>query len=393
MGPNRLLTVLAAGVLLLVAGCSTSGTEVDPVSQAMSATLTEIRVDQGRPWGVTVPGIAAAAIVTSGSPESLRSEVSGAGDPPGDTPLGAGARFHIGSITKTFTAALIMQLDQSGELSLDDPVSRWLEYPGGADVTIAMLLGHTSGLPDFSDLPGHRRAATPEESIVLAATGEPLFAPGTQWSYSNTNYIMLGLIAEAVTGATWEDQIRARFFEPLSLTDTYVWEGTARPPTVAGSRMRCGEPGEPACVPRPGFTLVPVTDGFDWTVAWSAGAIVSTPADTARWLDALLAGDVLDAEHRELMTTPTPQSVEVLAKLPSFGNVTWSAAGLGMFQYDISGVGTGWGHEGNINGFVANAVHMTESGQSIVVASNFLQTDAFAALGDLVAAVDAAAAE
>lgn len=135
-----------------------------------------------------------------------------------------------------------------------------------------------------------------------------------------------------------------------------------------------------------------MTDGFDWTVAWSAGAIVSTPADSATWLDALVAGDVLDAQHRELMTTPTPQSEIALAELPPFGNLTWSAASLGLFRYDIAGVGFGWGHEGNINGFVSNAVHMAESGDTVVVASNFLQTDAFAALGDLVAAVEGATA-
>lgn len=386
---NRRLAGLVVGAVLLVSGCGSTGSGVDPVSEAMTRTLGQIRTDQGEPWGVSVPGLAAAAIVTPGDEESLRSDVSGAADPPGDAPLAADDRFHVGSITKTFTAALIMQLDQSGDLSLDDTVDTWLDYPGGADVTVEMLLGHTSGLPDFSGMPGHRRSATPEESIALAATGTPLFRPGERWSYSNTNYIMLGVIAEAVTGVAWEEQVRERFFEPLSLTDTYVWEGTARPPTVAGSRMSCGEPGEPRCVPRPGFTVVPVTDGFDWTVAWSAGAIVSTPADLATWMDALVAGDVLDSEHRALMTTPTPQSVEALAELPPFGRLRWSGAGLGLLQYEVSGFGTGWGHEGNINGFVSNAVHMTESGHSVAVTSNFLQTDAFAALGDLVAAVGA----
>jgi D-alanyl-D-alanine carboxypeptidase len=390
---RRNLALLCLPILAVFsAGCGASDTTDTSVSEAVSVTMEQIRVDQGQPWGVEIPGLAAAVRL---GPQAQRRSfrlVSGVADPPRETPLVDDDRFHVGSITKTFTAALIMQLDQSGRLSLDDTIDTWFDYPGGDGVTVEMLLGHTSGLPDFSDMPGHRRTATPRESIALAATGQPLFEPGTQWSYSNTNYILLGLIAEEVTGRTWEEELQVRFFEPLALEDTYIWTGDAMPPTADGSRMQCGEKDEPTCVPRPGFAIVPVTDGFDWTVAWSAGAIVSTPADIATWLDALVAGDVLDAQHRELMTTPTPQSEIALAELPPFGNLTWSAASLGLFRYDIAGVGFGWGHEGNINGFVSNAVHMAESGDTVVVASNFLQTDAFAALGDLVAAVEGATA-
>ena len=105
---------------------------------------------------------------------------------------------------------------------------------------------------------------------------------------------MLGVIAERVTGSTWAEQVRSRFLEPLALTSTYVWDGKTQPPTVDGSRLDCGYRGEPKCVKQPGFNIVPVADGFDWSVAWSAGAVVSTSTDLARWVNALIDGNVLD---------------------------------------------------------------------------------------------------
>ncbi len=351
--------------------------------ERLQDSLDELRVTGGAPWGVTIPGIAAAvAHGPSGSLE-ITTAVSGVADPPGETPLSSKSRFHVGSITKTFTAALIMQLDQSGDLSLTDPISRWLEYPGGESITVEMLLGHTSGLPDFSELPEHSRTHTPHQSIALAATATPLFQPGTAWSYCNTNYIMLGVIAEKVTGTSWSQEIQSRFIERLDLKDTSIWEGHPLPNTVPGSRLKCGMKGEPDCVKKPGFEIVPVTDGKDWKVAWSAGAMVSTPADLALWIHELVNGDLLDAEHRALMTTPTPQSRVALSTMPAFGKLKWTAAGLGLLQYEVDGLGTGWGHEGNINGFVANVVSMSDGRQSIAVTSNFLQTDIFTVLGEL----------
>ncbi len=373
-------------------GCSQPGS-AGSVESALDETVIQIRSSQGKSWGITFPGVAAAIADPQDSGRGPRA-VSGSSNPPGDTELTRADRFHIGSVTKTFTAALIMQLDQSGELSLSDPISNWIRYPGGSNITVEMLLAHTSGIPDFTELPEsrRRRADTPERSIALVSKAKPLFSPGSQWSYSSTNYIMLGIIAERVTGATWADQVRSRFFEPLGLSDTYVWEGEPQPPTVDGSRLVCGYPGEPKCVKKPGFEIVPVTDGFDWTIAWAAGAVVSTPSDLAHWIDQLVDGEVLDAEHRRLLTTPTPQSVEAVSGSPSYrsGAVRWTGGSLGLLRYEIDGQGKGWGHEGSINGFVSNVVRMDESGLTVAVSSNFLQFDSFAALGELVTAAEEA---
>ena len=135
---------------------------------------------------------------------------------------------------------------------------------------------------------------------------------------------------------------------------------------------------------RPGFSLIPVTNGFDWVVAWSAGAIVSTPSDMAKWIKALTTGEVLNAAHTQLMMTASPQSRRVLSEQPTYGTMRWTGCGLGLLEYEFEGHGTGWGHEGAITGFVANAVHMNVSGKTFAFAVNFQQVNGFEVLGQLV---------
>ena len=384
--PRTLRVIALAATLAIVMNVSACGDDQtrSATKESLVATLAQLRDTNAQAWGVQVPGLAAAVLEREAT--APIAAVSGAADPPGNQSLVLADRFHIGSITKMFTAALIMLLDQEGLLQLDDPISTWIDYPDGADITVRMLLGHTSGLPDFSQMTELTHRETPRESVALAATGEPLFPPGTSWAYSNTNYTLLGLISQEVTGETWAEQVRTRFFEPLTLDSTYVWEGKPEGPTTTGSRMACGYQGEPLCTPQKGLKLAAVTDGEDWTLAWSAGAIVSTPADVSRWMAALGSGAVVDAEHLELMTTPSPQSIAALQDMAAFGSMRWTGEGLGLMQYEIDGHGVGWGHEGSINGFVANVVYMVDSGSTFSVTSNFAMTDSFAALGDLVVA-------
>jgi len=380
--PKAACCILALGLALTaLAGCQATRVDAD---RQLTDALVGVREVNASAWGVTVPGISAAVF---GSGNDMVSAVSGAADPPGATSLQREDRFHIGSVTKTFTAALIMLLDQEGRLSLDDPVSKWLDYPGGETITVRMLLGHTSGVPEFTDAVGLTRQETPREAIGLAASMEPTFTPGSGWAYSNTNYTILGVVSEEAGGSTWEQQVRQRFIEPLGLESTYLWSGQPQGPTVSGSRLACGIPGEPDCKPQAGLALLPVVDGADWTLAWAAGSLVSTPQDMARWMKALVDGDVLDPEHRQLLTTPTPQSQAVLTDLPAFGSTSWVGCSLGLMNYEVDGVGSAWGHSGSINGFVANAAYFTETQASVAVTSNFAMTDSFAALGDVAAAL------
>jgi D-alanyl-D-alanine carboxypeptidase len=391
--------VLVVLIVLFVAACSSSEPEND-TSAAKAEVATELdraveglRISEGKAWGLTVPGLAAAAITSDNQVSDTPAVTSGASDPPGTAPLMIPDRFHIGSATKTFTAAVILQLDQEGKLSLQDPISKWISYPNGAKITVEMLLSHTSGIPNFTQNPARTLKDTPETSIALSETQPPVFAPGSSWSYSNTNYIILGVIAERVTGKTWQDEIESRLLKPLGLTDTYVWTGESRPPTVDGSRIACSGLGEPECSPpESNLPLIAVTDGFDWSTAWSAGAIVSTPMDLVRWMRALVNGDVLDAKHRELLTTPTPQSVEALNNkeheypIPGKKKSTfrWTGYSYGLCRFEVDGEGEGWGHSGIINGFVSNVVQMTDSGHTVALTSNFEYFDLRAGLGRLV---------
>ncbi len=376
--------------LVGAAGCGSDGPAsgqsaagVVTPSQLESA-LTDLRTTEGAPWGVTVPGLAAAVVTTEDDDVITETTAaSGIADPPGVTPLTNRDRFHVGSVTKTFTAALIMQLDQDGELSLDDSISNWVDHPNGDAITVEMLLGHTSGIPEYLELTDDPDATTPEEAVALAAAAPQLADPAAAFAYTNTNYLLLGLIAEQVTGSSWEEEVRTRFIEPFDLTETYVWTGEPREPTITGSRIACDDPGEPPCETPSDLPEVPVADSPFWTNSWAAGAIVSTPGDLAQWMRALVDGDVVDRDHVDLMTTPTPESLEFFAELPPDGPLQLVGMGLGLATYEIDGLGTGYGHNGQVPGFVSNVAHLPDTGLTVAVTSNFEQLNNLEILGEV----------
>ena len=149
--------------------------------------------------------------------------------------LEPGDEFRVGSITKTFMAALVLQLVAERRLALDDSVDRWLpgQVPNGSAITVRMLLDHSSGLPDYTDDPvltdlrqGRApRLRTPEQLLAMGARQKPLFAPGTAWAYSDTNYIALGLILQKVTHRSVRQLVEERISRPLGLRHTYLGAG------------------------------------------------------------------------------------------------------------------------------------------------------------------------
>ena len=198
-------------------------------------------------------------------------------------PMRAGDRFRIGSLTKTFTATVVLQLAGEGRLGLDDTVERWLPglVPGGERITVRQLLNHTSGLFNYTDdeqvlegmLSDRRRAWSPRELVAIGTAHPPTFAPGTRWAYSNTGYIVLGLIAEAVDGRPLATQLETRIFTPLKLRHTSF----DSEPQIAGRYAHGYFVGRDVSVLNP-------------TGAWAAGAMVSTAADVGRFYRALLGG-------------------------------------------------------------------------------------------------------
>jgi D-alanyl-D-alanine carboxypeptidase len=253
-------------------------------------------------------------------------------------------RYRIASLAKTYVAAVVLQLVGEHKLRLSDSVERWLPglVPNGENILIRHLLGHTSGLFDFEDDPrlvepylsGNLSFYwSPLERLALATSHEPLYPPGetTASTYSNTNYTVLGLIVEAVTGKSLENQLRRRIFEPLDLDATTYPD---RETVIEGRHAR----GYFLLGPPP---LVDVTE-FSPSITGAGGAIVSTVGEVARFYRALLKGRLLRPDLLRTMKTTLPAGSDPGAPAARYG--------LGLEQYATS-CGTAWGHSGSFPGY------------------------------------------
>lgn len=267
---------------------------------------------------------------------------SGAGRLDPRRPLSPAARFRVGSITKTFVATVVLQLVQEGQLRLDDSVERWLPglVPAGGRISVRMLLNHTSGIFNYTDEPAfiqylaHHRYSTipPRRLVQLAVSHPPVFPPGHGWSYSNTNYILTGLIIEAATGRSVQQLLAHRIFQPLGLSSTEF-------PTAAvirGYHSHGYLPADNPFLPSPDGRPIDVT-AINPSWAWAAGAVTSTATDLATFYTALLGGHLLPPALLRAMETTVNVN-------PVFGY------GLGLYT-QRGPCGTIWGHDGGVPGF------------------------------------------
>jgi D-alanyl-D-alanine carboxypeptidase len=294
-------------------------------------------------------------------------------------------RVRIGSNTKTFTAVVVLQLVGEGKVALDAPVRRYLpglleRYGQDARITVRQLLQQTSGLPDYdevifaesADLLRLQHTYFQPYQLVDAALSRPArFPAGSRWEYSNTNYVLAGLLAERVGGRPIGEQITRRVIEPLRLRDTY-W------PAVGDQRIAGRHPHGYLAV-QAGAPYTDVTE-LDPSLGWSAGQLVSTPGDVRTFLEALTGGRLLKpAQLAEMETTVAAPGFEVTAG--------WRY-GLGLARHDLPCGGVAWGHGGDIQGFETRNL-VTADGRGAVVAITALpRTEATAAAVD--AAVDTA---
>jgi D-alanyl-D-alanine carboxypeptidase len=281
-------------------------------------------------------------------------------------PLTTEHRFRIGSVTKIFVAALILQLVAEGAFNLDDDAGPLVE-----GVTIKQLLNHTSGLPDFQDDmvalfepyredPDYRWLLRPREQLALVLEKPRLFAPGEGWAYHGSNYLALGLLVEDTTGSKLGDELRSRIFEPLGLAATRLVDGP-----LTGDRCARGYlPPDNPVLPGSGSGLVDVTE-LDLPFYWAGGGIVSTAGDVAAMLAALLGGDLLPDELR----------VEMLEAVES----DWAETdryGLGIGEISAamgrerSPCGPAWGHVGFSAGYTAIAIASEDGSRQVVVMAN-----------------------
>lgn len=266
-------------------------------------------------------------------------------------PMRASDGFRIGSVTKTFVATVVLELDAEGRLDIDEPVERWLPglVPNGSAITIRELLGHTSGLFDYTEDDAHTQAViaepgrrwSPHELLSVAFAHPPLFRPGTSWFYSNTNYVVLGLLVEAVTGKPLGQELQARIIGPLRLRATsFDVDAAVHDPFAHG--YVGPHPGLPIAA----GTLLDITTLLSPSFGWGAGNMASNAADVTRFLVALLRGQLL----------PPAQLAEMKTGSPANSNY-----GLGLKKEHTS-CGTAYGHEGDFPGY-RNAVWVTRDGR------------------------------
>jgi D-alanyl-D-alanine carboxypeptidase len=211
-----------------------------------------------------------------------------------------GTLYEIGSITKQFTAAAILQLREGGKLSLDDMLSKYLpDAPHAGEVTLRQLLSHTSGLPEYLDGPDIEQEATQPATfaqLMARIAGKPLtFAPGSKMTYNNTGYIILGRVIEVVAHQRYRDYVRTHLLDRAGMKRTFT---VADEPHLAdmaiGYRIKEG-------TRQPAPTI---HDSF----GWSAGNLVSTVDDLVTWSNALAQGKIVSKESYKEMTTPAPIS-------------------------------------------------------------------------------------
>ncbi|PPG30109.1 serine hydrolase [Pseudoclavibacter sp. RFBG4] len=323
--------VLAAGAIGVGAWSNAANADASP--DPHEATMQAL-VDAG------YPGVLASVTDSEGRTSNL---ALGQGDiATGDAPPVDG-EVRIGSNTKMFVSTIVLQLADEGQLALDEPIDTYL--PGlitgdgvdGTKISVRQLLQHTAGLPEYADkiaadaFGAQETYISPRAMLDVAFERPAAFAPGERWGYSNTNYLVLGLMIEAVTKRALATQIDERIVAPLGLEHTYL--------PAPGERQLRGEH------PR-GYHAETAGDlrdisELDPAFGWAAGALVSTPSELNTFMRALLDGRILSAAALAEMQTTVPAGDEL---------TPGAAYGLGLQRYPLSCGGVAWGHGGDIPG-------------------------------------------
>ncbi|MCS0606389.1 beta-lactamase family protein [Streptomyces sp. LP11] len=364
----RVRTTLPAGIALLLTTVLTSAL----AAPALAATTAGTHGHDGTREAVEaavatgVPGVTATARDAHGT----WSTTAGTGDLRTGAPRSAADRYRVGSLTKTFVATVLLQLEAEGRLSLDDTVETWL--PGvvrghghdGRRVTLRRLLNHTSGIFNYTADDDFARAhflkdgflrhrydtLTPRDLVATAMRHAPDFAPGASWNYSNTNYVLAGMVIEKATGHPYAEEIRRRIIAPLHLRATSV-PGTRVTVPGPSSRAYSKLAEDPAGPSYDVTTLNP-------SMASSAGEMISDSADLDRFYAALLGGRLLPARQlKEMKTT---------VRTPGAADVGY---GLGLMDRTLTCGVHVWGHDGGIHGSVSVAVTTADGLHSL--AANF----------------------
>ncbi|MFI6317780.1 serine hydrolase domain-containing protein [Nonomuraea sp. NPDC050556] len=288
-------------------------------------------------------------------------------------PVPAGGYFRMGSATKTFTAATVLHLAGEGRIRLDEPIGTYLPglLPRQDDITVRMILQHTSGVPNYTDsqpIPTvgepylkYRWTKFTDEKLVAAALKRPLdFEPGTRFAYSNTGYVVLGMLVKAVTGNTWQSEVTKRIIKPLGLKHTSA--------PVYSTRL----PGPHA------HGYIKTTKGYadvtrlNPSIASAGGAMISTTADLTTFITALQSGKLLKPAQLAEMTRTVPIGAQL------------GAYGLGIREMTTTCNRKIIGHTGGIPGYLTAMFTSTDGKTQLALSANESTPPDMAAFGKMI---------
>jgi D-alanyl-D-alanine carboxypeptidase len=361
-------SIFVAGALLAAvphAGAQATGSAARGASQPAAALRARLQalLDSAHATG-RAPGTSVGIVLGDGTSFAL---TSGLADTALRTPLRPADKLLQGSIGKTYVAAVALQLVHEGKLRLDDPIARYLgsepwfgRLANAPRITVRHLMTHTSGVVRYEFSPEFTRDLTaqplkswrPEEQIAYLLDDPAPFAPGEGWEYSDTNYILLGMIIEKITGNRYYAELERRILTPLGLRNTVPSDSRRIPGLAqgyAGPRNQFG--GADAMVVNGEFAINPQ---FEWT----GGGIASTPEDLARWAKALYEGRAFDPSLL----------AQALEGVPSrLGPNT--RYGLGV-MIRTTALGTSYGHSGFFPGYLAEMMYFPDTKVAIAVQVN-----------------------
>ncbi|AFU13632.1 D-stereospecific peptide hydrolase [Bacillus thuringiensis MC28] len=358
------LAVLLAGTTLITPGFTVKAESTQNISNLSKAHDQKNRNGWKRVMQETVqlgaPGILAKAY-NNGKTSSY---TAGVADLSTKKPVKSDYHFRVGSVTKTFTATTVLQLVGENRVQLDDSIEKWL--PGliqgngydGNQITIRQLLNHTSGIAEYlkskdADIMNSKKTYTAEEIVKIGLALPPDFSPGKGWSYSNTGYVILGMLTEKITGNSYAEEIEKRIIEPLDLSNTFL---PGNSPVIPGKNHARGY------VKTEGTSELKDITYYNPSLANSAGDMISNADDLNKFFSSLLSGKLL--KERELK--------EMLTTVPVEGKAVGDGYGLGIYETKLPNGVSVWGHGGGIPGFTTFAGGVIGGKHTLAVSINSL---------------------
>ena len=375
MNPLKVLrcawkTVLSCSVIFLflaaLAGAVTAGAasapgtpaDLDSLRGKIQAKLDELRE------GADFPGTTVGIVLPDGRSAAV---ATGLADREAQIPMDPSSRMFAGSAGKTYASAVMLQLVQEEKAELDARISRWFgeeawfaRLPNGREITLRMLLSHTSGIPEHVWQPEFLQSVaaqpdktwTGEEIVAYILDQEPLFPAGTNFSYADTNYIVVGMIIEKITGHDYYAELQERLLRPLHLHNTAPQTGRAHPGLAAGYTSLSEQFALPEKVAEKGRYAI--NPQFEWT----GGGVLTNAEELARWAKALYEGKVLNAATLKELLKPMGGSRRIGGQY-----------GLGV-QIRDSEWGVSYGHSGIFPGYLTNVEYFPELQIAVAVQFN-----------------------